>query len=209
MAPTGSEGGAGETIPCRAAFDEIYDRHKDFVFKVAFYLAREKGEAEDLFQETWLRVARNYAGIKGDPGKLKPWLGTIVSNLHRDRLRRKKTRLRHFGRQVCPEAAEGTGVSAYEAVDPAPGPEKAAENAALAVRLKKVLDVLPERQRRVFILKEVEGLSLEEVAEALGIPLGTVKSLGFRAVQSLRRLLSEQENMKRKSLCDVGIVKAI
>ncbi|MBN2199438.1 MAG: sigma-70 family RNA polymerase sigma factor [Candidatus Aminicenantes bacterium] len=209
MAPTGSESGTGETIPCRSAFDEIYDRHKNFVFKLAFYLARDKSEAEDLFQETWLRVARNYAGIKGDPGKLKPWLGTIVCNMHKDRLRRKKTRLRHFGRQIFPETAEGTGAGAYEAVDSAPGPEKSAENAALAVRLKKALDILPERQRRVFILKEVEGLSLEEVAEALGTPLGTVKSLGFRAVRSLRRLLSEQENIKRKSLCDVGIVKAI
>jgi len=209
MASTGSEGGAGEKVPCRSAFDEIYDRHKDFVFRVAFYLARDKGEAEDLFQETWLRVARYSAGIKGDPGKLRPWLGTIISNLHKDRLRRKRTRLRHFGRQVCSEAAEGIGAAAFETVDQAPGPEKAAENAALAVRLKKVLDILPERQRRVFLLKEVEGLSLEEVAGALGIPLGTVKSLGFRAVQSLRRMLSEQENIKRKGLCDVGIVKTI
>jgi RNA polymerase sigma-70 factor (ECF subfamily) len=200
-------GGTGNEPSCRAVFDDIYDRHKDFVFKYAFYLARDRGEAEDLFQETWLRVAKNLPGIKGDSGSLRPWLSTIVSNLHKDSLRRKRTRLKAWGGQDYPREADGA--AAIDAFDPGPGPEKAAENSALAGRLKRALDGLPERQRSVFLLKEVEGLSLEEIGGTLGIPLGTVKSLGFRAVQGLRRMLSEEIDAKRKSLCDVGIVKAI
>jgi len=205
----GSDFGPGERPPLRAEFDDIYDRHKDFVFRYAFYLARDRGEAEDLFQETWLRVARSFDGITAGPERLRPWLSAIVSNLYKDGLRRKRTRRRFLEVQAPSLFASGAGAAPVEAVAPGPGPEKSAENAHLAGRLKEAVAGLPERQRRVFLLKEVEGLSLEEIAGTLGIPLGTVKSLGFRAVQSLRRSLSENEKTMRKSSCDVGIVKAI
>ena len=200
---------AGERVPCPADFDALYDRYKVFVFKYAFYLARDRGEAEDLFQETWLRVVRNFSGIKAAPDQLKPWLCAIVANLYRDSLRRKKTRRRALEVQASAGTMPSAGGPAAEAVAAGPGPEQAAENADLAGRLHMAVEGLPERQRRVFLLKEVEGLRLEEIAGVLGIPLGTVKSLGFRAVQGLRRKLAEYNDIKRKGSCDVGIVKAI
>jgi len=197
----------GGGAPSGIDFDALYDRHKDFVFKYSFYLARDRSEAEELFQETWLRVVRNPSGIKTPPERLRPWLCAIVSNLFKDSLRRKRTRRRFLEARI-PDGAGPEGGGAVEAASPGPGPEKAAENARLAGRLRKAVDGLPERQRRVFLLREVEGLSLEETAGALGIPLGTVKSLGFRAVRSLRSALAEYSHMQRKSPCDVGIVKA-
>src|SRR4030042_300189 len=110
MDQPGNNGSAGGLAPCRADFDAIYDRHKEFIFKYAFYLTRDRGEAEDLFQETWLRVVRNSAGIKTEPERLKPWLSTIVSNLYKDSLRRKKSRFRLLGAQVQPGSADRKSV---------------------------------------------------------------------------------------------------
>lgn len=207
MKDPGAACGGGGREPSGIDFDALYDRHKDFVFKYSFYLARDRNEAEELFQETWLRVVRNPSGIKAPPERLRPWLCAIVSNLYKDSLRRKRTRRRFLETRV-PEDAGPEGGGMVEAASPGPGPEKAAENALLAGRLREAVDGLPERQRRVFLLREVEGLSLEETAGALRIPLGTVKSLGFRAVRSLRSALFEYQHLKRKSSCDVGIVKA-
>ncbi|HEX9903044.1 MAG TPA: RNA polymerase sigma factor, partial [Acidobacteriota bacterium] len=164
-------------------------------------------EAEDLFQETWLRVVRHADEIRCAPEKLKPWLYAIVSNLFKDSLRRKRVRRLFSSNEASFPAAESDESSASPAA-PWPGPEKSAENSELAGRLERALAGLPERQRRVFLLKEVEGFKEEEISRLLGIPRGTVKSLGFRAVRELRRELASPEIRKRKEPCDVGILKA-
>jgi len=199
--------GAGEIAPHLASFDTLYDRHKEMVFKYAYHLTQDRREAEDLFQETWLRVVRHSDRIRCAPEKLGPWLATIVSNLHKDGLRKKRVR-RHFLQDQAPSLVVDSDASSGFPAVPCPGPEKSAENAELAGRLKKALAGLPERQRRVFLLKEVEGLKEEEIAQFLGIPKGTVKSLGHRAVRGLRRGLAAPEINKRKEPCDVGILKA-
>ncbi len=208
-----SEAGRREkrSVPSPAEFDALYDRYKGLVFKYSYYLTRDRTEAEELFQETWLRVVRNYGEIQGDADRLKPWLCTITANLYKDSLRRKKARIPAGGGDSLPQAARSSSSSPddHEAVDSAPGPEQEAENAVLARRIDRALDRLPESQRRVFLLKEVEGLRLDEIAAVLGIPLGTVKSLGFRAVQALRRSLSEQGLVKGKDPCDAGILRAV
>lgn len=68
-------------------FDEIYDRYKLDVFHFAYHLAQDRSEAEDMYQEVWLRVIKHWPP-KEKTQNLKPWLITIVMNLHRDRLRR-------------------------------------------------------------------------------------------------------------------------
>jgi RNA polymerase sigma-70 factor (ECF subfamily) len=65
---------------------------------------------------------------------------------------------------------------------------------------------LPERQRRVFVLKEMEGFKQEEIAGIMGVPVGTVKSLMFRAVKNMRRALSSYDTGRRRTKCDVGML---
>ena len=191
----------------QAGFDALYDRHKDIVFKFAYHLTQDLREAEDLFQETWLRVVRHANEIRCTPEKLKPWLYAIVSNLFKDGLRKKRVR-RLFLLDKASSLSGGSGESSSSQTASWPGPEKSAENAELAGRLKKAVASLPERQRRVFLLKEVEGLKEEEIARLMEIPKGTVKSLGYRAVRGLRRELAAPDSGKRKETCDVGILKA-
>jgi RNA polymerase sigma-70 factor (ECF subfamily) len=191
----------------QAGFDALYDRHKDIVFKFAYHLAQDLREAEDLFQETWLRVVRHANEIRCTPENLKPWLYTIVSNLFKDGLRKKRVRRLFLAEEASFLTARSEEPSGSQAAS-WPGPEKSAENAELAGRLKKAVAGLPERQRRVFLLKEVEGLKEEEIARLMEIPKGTVKSLGYRAVRGLRRELAAPYSGKRKETCDVGILKA-
>ena len=202
-----SSPGAEDKPLDRASFDALYDGHKDMVFKFAYHLTQDQREAEDLFQETWLRVVRHYDRIRCAPEKLRPWLAAIVSNLYKDSLRKKRVR-RLFLQDQAPSLVAESDASSGSPAPFSPGPEKSAENAELAARLKKALAGLPERQRRVFMLKEAEGFKEEEIAQLLGIPKGTVKSLGHRAVKGLRQNLAAPEIEKRKEPCDVGILKA-
>ncbi len=178
-------------------FDALYDRYKTEVFHFACYLAGDRGEAEDLFQEVWLRVVR-HPPERGAKEDLKPWLLTVLVNLHRDRLRRNRIR-----RLFLLRAAEGKIAGAEEGgSDPARDVEEAALQRSVSLAIAR----LPERQRRVFLLKEVEGLLQAEVAEVLGIPVGTVKSLLFRAVRRLRKDLSAYHPGRERVNCDVKML---
>lgn len=73
-------------------FDELYSRHKTSLYKLACYLTRNQKEAEDLFQDTWLRIAKHLAHQTIDMDNCKTWIMTIMSNLYRDWLRKKKVR---------------------------------------------------------------------------------------------------------------------
>jgi RNA polymerase sigma-70 factor (ECF subfamily) len=178
-------------------FDELFDRYKTEVFHLACYLARDRGEAEDLFQDVWLRVVK-HPPEKRAKEDLKPWLLTILINLHRDRLRRNRIR-RLF---LIKSAAGKTGGAEETGADPA----RDAEQAVLQSSINAAIARLPERQRYVFLLKEVEGLGQAEIAAALRIPLGTVKSLLFRAVKKLRRELGEYDPGRERVKCDVKIL---
>jgi RNA polymerase sigma-70 factor (ECF subfamily) len=192
---------AFDKTPSRASFDALYDRYKDMVFKFAFHLTQDRREAEDLYQETWLRVVRHFSEIQTTPEKLKPWLYTIVSNLFKDDLRRKRARPLFHPQRTDSQVEAWDPVSQEVSLEP--GPEKAAENAHTARLIQKAVSRLPHKQRQVFLLKEVEGLRQEEISQILGIPKGTVKSLGHRAAQRLQRELTAYNLGKRKDPCVV------
>ena len=171
-----------------AEFDALYDEYKTTVFRFACYLTQDRGEAEDLFQETWLRVVKNFPGVSKDKS-LKAWILTIVANLHRDTLRKKKIRqmfflqkYRLFSRAKNMAQAENETVIIHTA--------NAENRRDMSKAISKALAHLPERQRLVFILKEVEGFKQAEISAMLKIPMGTVKSLMYRAVKGLQRELS-------------------
>lgn len=76
-------------------FDQLYGQHKSDVYHFAFYLTKDRGEAEDLFQDTWLRVAKNFPKTL-NMKKIKSWIFTITSNLHKDSLRKERVRRSFF-----------------------------------------------------------------------------------------------------------------
>jgi RNA polymerase sigma-70 factor, ECF subfamily len=198
----GADSPSGTPLTSRI-FDEIYNRYKADIFRVVFHLTGNRAEAEDMFQEVWLRVARQ-GRLRAAGENLKPWLLTIVFNLHRDALRRKRVRrlflLRHYRREhPDSSAAEGAAPASTE-------PDRAAEAARLREDIDRAVSCLPLKQRRVFLLSEVEGVRQTEIAGILEIPVGTVKSLLHRAVKRLQRELDAHNPQREKIKCAVRIL---
>jgi len=165
-------------------FDALYDSHKTAVYAFAYRLTQNRGEAEDLFQETWLRVAQSFPKVL-DMKKVKAWLFTIAANLHRDALRKKRIRrLFLFQRkwEFDQESACYEDSSLPSRSDNANGSKRMDIGRDISLAVAK----LPATQRLIFVLKEVEGFKQSEISEMLGMPIGTVKSLMYRAVQRLR-----------------------
>jgi RNA polymerase sigma-70 factor (ECF subfamily) len=144
----------------------------------AFLWRRAGDGADDLFQESWIRVAR--ARDRFDRSRrFSTWLFQIANNLCRDRWRRLDARRR--------------ALEAWKSELETGGDARSAPPAAPDRRLARVLDRLPERQREVLVLRYWQDQSEADVAEILGIPRGTVKSRLHAAVRAARELLEAEE----------------
>jgi RNA polymerase sigma-70 factor (ECF subfamily) len=151
------------------AFEALYRRHRDWVVTVAFRFTGDHSLALDVLQETFLYFLKRFPGF-ALTCQLRSFLYPAVRNLS-IAARRKAHRLQSSDGEL-PEV---------EAAPPAPSGEAERD------KLFGVMSVLPEAHREVLLLRFVDGLSLAEIAEALGIPLGTVKSRLHNALDTLRR----------------------
>jgi RNA polymerase sigma-70 factor (ECF subfamily) len=156
-------------------------QHLDALFNLARWLARDPVEAEDLVQETYLRAIR--AAHQFHPGiNLRAWMFQILRN----HFLTVRTRRRREPELMDPETLEGlsvTGEAGGRAGQPADGTQ--------GLDLAAALDRLPEEFRSVVLLADVEDLRMEEIAQIMGCPIGTVKSRLFRARAILRGLLRD------------------
>jgi len=158
-----------------ALFDELYEMYTPHVYRFALALARDAGEGEDLFQDTWLRAFKACsAGLGPRPEEARAWLFAIAANAHKDRLRRLRVR-RLFLMERAKSMAEETAD---------------ADRSDIRLCLRQALTRLPARERRIFVLKDIEGLKHEEIARILDIPEASVRTLLHRAVKRLRRELA-------------------
>jgi RNA polymerase sigma-70 factor, ECF subfamily len=168
-----------------AAYTELVDEHQRMVVQLAMNLLGDRDEALDLSQEVFLRVFRTISNFRGQ-SSLRTWIYRIAVNQARNRHR--FWRRRHRADQVSLDAhvaAHGELLSGETA------PDRALAQKELASRLQNALDALPFDQRTAIVLREVDGLSYEEIAFSLGVAVGTVKSRLTRARQALRLELRE------------------
>lgn len=162
------------------AFRRIVEHYERAVFAVAYRMTCDAAQAEDLAQEVFLRVWRKFDTFRpSEP--LRPWLLRLATNVCINAL--KKRRL-----PVVSMQAEEDGETREPA---ARGPEagEIAERRELAERLERAVAELPDEYRLVITLRHVEEMSYDQIAQALGKPLGTVKVQLFRARERLRRML--------------------
>ena len=146
------------------AWDEIVEQHSARVYRLAYRLTGNQHDAEDLTQEVFIRVFRSLD--KYVPGSFEGWLHRITTNLFLDRVRRRsKFRFDGFG-----EGAEDRLVGADRS------PEFIWHDANLDPDIETALASLPEEFRVAVVLCDIEGLSYDEIAAALGVKLGTVRS---------------------------------
>jgi RNA polymerase sigma-70 factor (ECF subfamily) len=175
--------------PAREAFDADVLPHLDTLYANALRLTRSQADAEDLAQETVLRAFRFHDRF--EPGSnMKAWLLRIQYNAFVDRYRR-VTRERAVEKDG-PHSTAGADVMSRDALRALTDPTGNALRPLVLRELEAALETLPEDQRTVVLLADVEELSYKEIAEVIGCPIGTVMSRLHRARRALRELLVEQ-----------------
>jgi len=168
------------------AFAELVAEHQRMVVQLAMNLLGDRDEAMDLSQDVFIRVFRTIGQFRGQSA-LRTWIYRIAVNQARNRHRFWRRRRRSD--QVSIDAhVEAHGEFRCGAES---GPDRILAQKELAARLQGALDALPFDQRTAIVLREVDGLSYEEIAFSLGVAVGTVKSRLTRARQSLRAGLRE------------------
>lgn len=172
-----------------AAFEKLMRRYNQRLFRTARAILKDDAAAEDVAQEAWVAAWRNLGTFRKEAG-LATWLTRIVVNQALQTLRRMKPE-----RVVVPLDGRDDEVDLLESVaDPAPRamPEKAMQAAEMRQLIERKIDELPEAFRAVFMLREVEELSVEETAACLDVPEATVRTRLYRARARLRESISRE-----------------
>ncbi|MCW2522734.1 MAG: polymerase sigma factor SigE [Frankiales bacterium] len=162
------------------SWDDIVRTHADRVYRLAYRLSGNRADAEDLTQETFVRVFRSLADYT--PGTFEGWLHRITTNLFLDMARRRQ-KIRFDA--LADDA--GDRLASDE-----PGPERAYEQNNLDPEIQRALDALPADFRAAVVLCDLEGLTYEEIALTLGIKVGTVRSRIHRGRVLLREALAHR-----------------
>lgn len=197
------------------AFERLMRTHNQLLFRTARSILKEDDAAEDAVQDAYIRAWKALSTFRAD-SKLSTWLVRIVTNEALGRLRRNSA-------QVIPlEAAMmSTEHSTQMALSDTPvkGPEQSALREQMRKLLEDRIDLLPEAFRTVFMLRAVEDLPVEDVAQALDIPEATVRTRYFRARSLLREGLASEVDTTLEQVfsfdgarCDrivAGVLKAI
>ncbi len=171
----------------RAALAELMRRHQSHVDRILYHLAPDWQDRADLAQEVWIRVYKNIKSLN-EPEKFRGWLSRIATNLFYDELRKRK--------RVAPPLSLDAPINVedgsidWEIPSGAPNPSEHLSTIEFYDKLRSAIGNLPEAFRTTIVLREIEGLSYEEIAEVTGVSIGTVKSRIARARAGLQTQLS-------------------
>ncbi|HFE52360.1 MAG TPA: sigma-70 family RNA polymerase sigma factor [Bacteroidetes bacterium] len=166
----------------REAFEKIVERYKDQLLNFAYRFLGSRQEAEDVVQDTFLRVYRNRKAYRR-VARFSTWIYTIAGNLAKTELRKRKRR------KLFSISDLGFEEKDYEISDLSHNPEDDVEGTLKEEIIQREIEKLPPKFREVIILRDVQGLSYEEIALILKIPIGTVKSRVNRARLRLQKRL--------------------
>ena len=173
----------GDEVACA----ELVAEHQRMVFQLGLHLLGDVEDARDLSQDVFLQVFRTIDRFRGQSA-LRTWIYRIIVNQSRNRQR--WWRRRHRADQVSLDAhLEQHGDSAM--ADVSAGPDRVLGQKDTASRVWQALDALPFDQRTAVVLREIDGLSYEEIAFSLGVAVGTVKSRLTRGREALRDRLRD------------------
>jgi len=178
------------------AFAEAFALYKDLIFGLARSVLVDKSEAMDLTQEVFLTLHRKIHLFRGE-STLKTWLYRVTLNQASNRNRWWRRRLRHRTISLDLEASE-VGVAALNPVSEEPLQDRKLLSREAYRVLQEGLGSLPARQRTAVILRDMHGLSYEEIAETVGARVGTVKSRIARGRERLREVLIPYWNGEHK-----------
>jgi len=169
------------------------ERYADLVFNFALRLTGDREEARDLAQDAFVRILQGASTFRGEASP-RTWVCQVVINCHRNRARwwRRLKRGRAVSLDERLPGAEDESLTVGSTLaDPGPGADRVTEARQARERLEQEMQRLPRDQRTALILREVEGMSYAEIAQAMGVREGTVKSRLARARETLRLALSD------------------
>ena len=177
---------AGDTV----AFRSLVERHQRRAFAIALALVRDENDARELVQDAFLRVYKGLNSFQGG-SSFFTWLYRIITNLSIDLIRKPGRQLVEIDESRF-ESDEGVEaefplLSRVDGSDPA----DVVRRREIAARLQVALDALPPYHRGVIVMREIEGLSYEEMAQAMGVSKGTIMSRLFHARQKLQKALAD------------------
>jgi RNA polymerase sigma-70 factor, ECF subfamily len=172
------------------AFAEITTRYREKMYAVAFALLKNHADAEEIAQDTFIRAHRGLANFRGDSA-LSTWLHRIALNLSRNRYWYFFRRRRHATRSFdCPLSDENSATFASLVASPTPTPLEEATTSEFSTLIAECMDRLGPGHRDILTRRNVLNCTYDEIAQAFGISIGTVKSRIARARVNLRILLA-------------------
>lgn len=175
----------------RDAFAELVDAYKTMVYQLALRICGSAEDAQDAAQEAFLRAYSNLSGFRGD-SRFSVWLYRLTNNVCIDFCRAR--RLRPNVSLTCQEDADDEPEE-LPIADYRWSPEEELERRELRAAIRRGLDTLPPDMRRILVMREIDGLSYEEIGTLLSLGAGTVKSRLFRARKKLCAFLVQDGNI--------------
>jgi RNA polymerase sigma-70 factor, ECF subfamily len=168
------------------AYRSLVERYQGRIYNVIFGMVRDRDEAEELTQEAFVKAFRNLQGFRQE-ARFYTWLCRIAINLSIDFLRKRK---RHatFSFDESIGVKEGGELADSHNLG---NPHEELQNKEIRKRIIETVEKLPEEQKRVLVLREIDGLSYREISEILGIPEGTVMSRLYYARKKLQAELQD------------------
>lgn len=172
------------------AFEELVTQYEKPVYNLALRMTDNAEDAADMAQEAFIKAYNSLSNFRGD-SKFSVWLYRIVSNVCLDFLRRQS---RRSTLSLSIEDEDGEDAQ-LDVPDDSMSPEAQLEKTLTREAVREGLKQLPEDSRQILLLRELQGLSYDEIAQALDIGVGTVKSRIFRAREKLCAFLSKEGNI--------------
>jgi RNA polymerase sigma-70 factor, ECF subfamily len=180
-------------------FNELMEETYRKVYNMAYRLAGNRSDAEDLTQEAFYRAYRSFSDYEGDR-PFENWIFRIVTRLFLDLLRNRRRRVKAVSYDA-PLPREGSDDSLYfDMADDAPNPEEEMMQGTFSEDLQKVLNSLSPEQRMLVTLADIEGVPYKDIAEMMDKPVGTIRSRLHRTHKLIRHRL---EQVKREGQIDV------
>ncbi len=171
------------------ALEELVRRYQRLVYVTLYQLAPERNDIIDLTQEVLLRMCRSIKSLR-NPKTFKFWLNRIITNLFYDELRKTPRQLNTISiDEPLYASEEAENALARDIPDSSELPEKMVLNTELDQKIQAAIETLPEQFRTIIVLREIQGLSYEEIASLTNTNIGTVKSRLARARMKLQEAL--------------------
>ena len=172
------------------AFEQLVVDNQNKVYSLALRMIGDREEAADLAQEAFLKAWQGLHAFQGD-SSFSTWVYRLATNVCIDSLRRKKRRW-----EVEPALSlDDEGTAWAEPADLEQDPQRQLERAEVSRAVARGLDALPDHHRQVLVMRELSGLSYQEIGQALGLDIGTVKSRIARSRMALRKILIKDGNL--------------